>query len=71
MREEGTENMYAASASKHKSIKGEEAKPADDWLVLPQIWVKGGEATLSGKGCLPTKALPRPAHTKLWSPQPE
>ncbi len=39
--------MYAASASKHKSIKGEEAKPADDWLVLPQIWVKGGEATLS------------------------
>lgn len=50
MREEGTENMYAASASKHKSIKGEEAKPADDWLVLPQIWVKGGEATLSWKG---------------------
>lgn len=50
LREEGTENIYAASTSKHKSIKGEDPKPADDWLVTPEIWIKGSSATLSWKG---------------------
>lgn len=50
LREEGSENMYAASTSKHKTVAGEEPRPADDWLVTPEIWIKGDMAKLSWRG---------------------
>lgn len=47
LREEGTKNYYAASASKYKVPAGGELKPSDDWLVLPPINVLDAEARLS------------------------
>lgn len=47
LREEGTKNYYAASASKYKVPAGEELKPSDDWLVLPPVNVLDAEARLS------------------------
>ena len=39
-------NYYAVSACRYKEIEGVELKPSDDWLITPQIWIRG-EATLS------------------------
>ncbi len=50
LREEGTENYYAASASRFKTSKGEEAPAADDWLISPAIWIRANDARLSWKG---------------------
>lgn len=49
LREEGTENYYAASASRFKVEADKTSIPADDWLVLPEIWMRGGEGKLSWK----------------------
>lgn len=46
LREEGTQNYYAASASKYKVAAGEEVQPANDWLVLPAVRVYADNATL-------------------------
>ena len=46
-KESGTGNYYAVSACRYKEIEGVELKPSDDWLITPQIWVRGNEATLS------------------------
>ena len=46
LREEGTQNYYAASASKFKVAAGEEVQPANDWLVLPAVRVYADNATL-------------------------
>ena len=43
-------NHYAASASKHKTTPGVTASAADDWMVLPAVWIRSDEATLSWKG---------------------
>lgn len=50
LKEEGVDNYYAASASKYKFAKGEEPKPADDWLVTPLVWVEGDNAVLTWRG---------------------
>lgn len=47
LREEGTENYYAASASRFKTSKGEEAPVADDWLITPPVWIRADDAKLS------------------------
>ena len=40
-------NLYAASTSKYKYAKDEKHKPSNDWLVTPQIWIRGENAILS------------------------
>lgn len=50
MKEEGTDNYYAASTSKYKFAKGEEPKPSDDWLITPLVWVEGDNAVLTWRG---------------------
>ncbi len=52
LREEGTENYFAASASRFKTSADNPAGPASDWLVLPQIWVRGTTASLSWKSMI-------------------
>ncbi len=47
LREEGTENYYAASASRFKVQKGEETPMADDWLISPAVWIRADDACLS------------------------
>ena len=47
LRERGTENYYAASASRFKTAKGEDPLPAQDWMITPPVWIRGGEVTLS------------------------
>ena len=47
LREEGTENYYAASASRFKTTKGEDAPVADDWLITPAVWIRADDAKLS------------------------
>lgn len=47
LREEGTENYYAASASRFKVQKGEETPMADDWLISPAVWIRAEDACLS------------------------
>ncbi len=49
VREEKTDpvNYYAGSGSKHKYAADEEHVAADDWMVTPQIWIKGGNAKLT------------------------
>ncbi len=42
-----TENYYAASPSKHKYAAGESSVAADDWMITPQIWMRGAGAVLS------------------------
>lgn len=49
-KEEGLVNYYAASTSKYKYASGVEHQPADDWMVLPEVWIKGKEATLTWRG---------------------
>ncbi len=43
-------NYYAGSGSKHKYADGEEPTAAADWMVTPQIWVKGDDAKLTWYG---------------------
>lgn len=50
MKEEGTDNYFAASTSKYKFAKGEDPKPSDDWLVTPLVWVEGDGAMLTWRG---------------------
>lgn len=50
LREEGTENYYAASASRFKTPKGEEPSAADDWLVTPPVWIRAADAKLTWRG---------------------
>lgn len=50
LREEGTDNHYAASASRFKKAKGETAHPADDWMVTPPVWIRSDDAVLSWRG---------------------
>lgn len=47
LREEGTENYYAASASRFKTTKGEDAPVADDWLITPAVWIRADDAMFS------------------------
>lgn len=47
MREEGTENYYAASASTFKDAPADAA--ASDWLVFAPVWIRGGDACLKWK----------------------
>ena len=47
LREEGTENYFAASASRFKAVDGKSPGPASDWMVLPPVWIRGGDATLN------------------------
>lgn len=49
-KETRTDNYFAASACRYKEIEGVELKPSDDWLITPQIWIRGNEATLSWDG---------------------
>lgn len=44
------ENYYVASASKYKYAKDEVHRPSDDWLVTPEIWIRGPHAVLSWRG---------------------
>lgn len=44
------ENYYVASASKYKYAADEEHRPSNDWLVTPQIWIRGDHAVLSWRG---------------------
>ncbi len=46
LREEGKENYFAASASRFKKDGNETPAPASDWMVLPIVWLRGGNATL-------------------------
>ncbi|MBD5356385.1 MAG: Omp28-related outer membrane protein [Bacteroides sp.] len=50
LREEGTENYYAASASRFKTSKGEAAAQADDWLITPPVWIRASDAKLTWRG---------------------
>lgn len=50
MREEGSENYFAASASRFKAVDGKTPGPASDWMVLPQVWIRGGNAILRWDG---------------------
>lgn len=47
LREEGTENYFAASASYLKKVDGVSPGPVSDWMVLPPVWIRGDEAVLS------------------------
>lgn len=47
VKERGTDNYYAASACRYKEQEGVELKPSDDWLILPAVWVRAADATLS------------------------
>lgn len=47
LREEGTDNYFAASASRFKAVDGKSPGPASDWMVLPPVWIRGGDATLN------------------------
>jgi thiol-disulfide isomerase/thioredoxin len=47
LRERGTENYYAASASRFKTAKGEDPLPAQDWMITPPVWIRGGEVKLT------------------------
>ena len=49
-KESGQSNHYAMSACLYKSVDGEELRPADDWLVTPLTWIKGGEGKLTWRG---------------------
>ena len=49
-REDKNENRYAASACRYKEIEGETLEASDDWLVLPAVWVRDDDATLSWRG---------------------
>ncbi len=52
VREERTTpaNYYAGSGSKFKYADGEEKAAADDWLVTPEVWVRGNGAKLIWDG---------------------
>ncbi len=52
VREERTTptNYYAGSGSKFKYASGEEKVAADDWLVTPEVWVRGNGARLIWEG---------------------
>ena len=50
LREEGTENYYAGSASRFKTAKGEEPQPAEDWMVTSPVWVRASDARLMWRG---------------------
>ena len=41
------ENFFAGSTSKYKYAEGEEHQPSNDWLVTPQIWIRGEHAVLN------------------------
>jgi len=43
-------DMHAASSSLFKKIPGQNTVAADDWMVLPPIWVRGSDAVLRWKG---------------------
>ena len=49
-REDKSQNRYAASACRYKEIEGETLGASDDWLVLPAVWVRDEDATLSWRG---------------------
>ncbi len=49
-REDKSENRYAASACRYKEIEGETLDASDDWLVMPAVWVRDEDATLSWRG---------------------
>ena len=49
-KESGAANYYAASACRYKEEEGVELKPSDDWLIIPAVWIRGNEATLSWRG---------------------
>lgn len=53
MREANTKptNYYAASTSRYKVAAGEAARPADDWLVTPPIYIRATDAKLSWRAC--------------------
>ena len=46
-REQGTDNYCAASSSRHKSVSGQDPVAADDWLILPRVFVRGGDARMT------------------------
>lgn len=48
LRERGNnKNYYAASTSKYKVAKGEEAQPANDWLITPGMRILTSEAKVT------------------------
>lgn len=48
IREGGTENHYAASASRFR--KDSPVSKADDWMVTPPVWIRASDATLKWRG---------------------
>lgn len=50
VRRESTEVRFAASSSRHKVAAGAQPVAANDWMVLPEIWIKGAKATLKWFG---------------------
>ena len=49
-KESGKNNYYAMSACRYKEVDGIAPGPADDWLITPQIWIRGREAKISWQG---------------------
>lgn len=47
MLEEGTENHFAASASRFKDVDGKKPGAASDWLVFAPVWIRDADANLS------------------------
>lgn len=50
VRRESADVRFAASSSRHKIAAGADTVAADDWMVLPAIWLKGANASIVWKG---------------------
>lgn len=50
-KEMGKQNFFAASACRYKQVDDTPLQPSDDWMILPCIWVRGNNATLSWNAC--------------------
>ena len=65
LRQEGTENFYAASASRFKAETAEPPGPAADWLVLPKVWIRGDEGKISWKSMIVNDQSSRPSNYEV------
>lgn len=75
MREEGTENYFAASASRFKSADTQNPPSASDWMVFNNIWIRGNHATLRWKSRSFNEQSNRPSSYSVYvstkGPSPE
>lgn len=75
LREEGTENIFAGSASRFKTEAGKSPASASDWLVLPEVWIRGGEGKLNWRSRIVNEQSSRPSRYEVRvstiGPRPE